>query len=102
MYFLLDVADGLSVFGHWVGAHRLLRRDGMLKLRRLISLCIVRAVASTRHGIGAKTASITMDGLGVGLPVPEVLLGGIEHITCSIRVLEWLVHIARDDRSVIK
>lgn len=56
---------------------------------------------SSRHGVGTEVASVGVDGLDVGSPGSELILGNVQDFSCSLSVCEGRVDISRNDRSVV-
>jgi hypothetical protein len=43
-----------------------------------------------------------MDRLDVRVPSAELVFSVIENLACRVDILEWCVHIARDDGGVVE
>jgi hypothetical protein len=56
---------------------------------------------SSRHGVGTEVASVGVDGLDVGSPGSELILGNVQDFSCSLSVCEGRMDISRNNGSVV-
>lgn len=71
----------------------------------LLSVLLLRVLSGgnggRRHGVGTKVTGIGVDGLNVGSPGSELVLGDVQDFSCGLSVREGGVDISRNNRSVV-